>query len=73
MGAWTFVNPRLEEVMETVGMRAGRPVYVGRPEAASPATGLARNHLREQEALVNAALNVGASVARARPLSRKAG
>jgi 2-oxoglutarate dehydrogenase E1 component len=73
MGAWSFVNPRLEEVMETVGMRAGRPVYVGRPEAASPATGLARNHLREQEALVTRALTVGPTAAQARPASRKAG
>ena len=73
MGAWTFVNPRLEEVMETVGMRAGRPVYVGRPEAASPATGLARNHRREQEALVTQALTVEPAAAQARPTSRKAG
>jgi 2-oxoglutarate dehydrogenase E1 component len=73
MGAWSFVNPRLEEVMETVGMRAGRPVYVGRPEAASPATGLARNHLREQEALVTKALTVEPAAAQARPVSRKAG
>ena len=73
MGAWSFVNPRLEEVMETVGMRAGRPVYVGRPEAASPATGLARNHLREQEALVTRALTVEPTAAQARPASRKAG
>jgi 2-oxoglutarate dehydrogenase E1 component len=72
MGAWTFVSPRLEEVMETVGMRGGRPKYVGRPEAASPATGLARNHLREQEALVTEALTVGSSSARAQTATRKA-
>jgi len=72
MGAWSFVNPRLEAVMETVGMRAGRPVYVGRPEADSPATGLERNHLREQEALVAEALTVGTSAVCARPV-RKAG
>jgi 2-oxoglutarate dehydrogenase E1 component len=61
MGAWTFVNPLLEEVMEAVGMKAGRPVYVGRKEAASPATGLARKHLQEQEALVGTALAAGTS------------
>ena len=72
MGAWSFVSPRLEEVMETVGMRAGRPIYVGRREAASPATGLARNHLREQEALVTEALTVASAAVRARPASRKA-
>jgi 2-oxoglutarate dehydrogenase E1 component len=53
-------------------MRAGRPVYVGRQEAASPATGLARNHLREQTALVTQALTVEAPAVHARPVSRKA-
>jgi 2-oxoglutarate dehydrogenase E1 component len=61
MGAWSFVNPLLEEVMEEVGMKAQRPIYVGRKEAASPATGLARRHQVEQEALVSAALTVGVS------------
>ncbi len=70
MGAWTFVNPLLEEVMETVGMRAKRPVYIGRKEAASPATGLARRHQHEQEALVTAALTADATEI---PAVRKAG
>jgi len=65
MGAWTYVNPHLEEVMEAVGMAASRPIYVGRPEAASPATGLARNHQREQETLVREALTVGTATASA--------
>ena len=34
------------------------PVYVGRPAAASPATGLAREHKAQQEALVDEALTV---------------
>jgi 2-oxoglutarate dehydrogenase E1 component len=61
MGAWTFINPLLEEVMQEVGMKATRPVYVGRKEAASPATGLARRHQQEQEALVMAALTADAT------------
>ena len=68
MGAWSFVNPLLEEVMTSVGMEATRPVYVGRPEAASPATGLARRHLREQETLVSEALTLSSA-----PAARKAG
>ena len=35
---------------------AKRPSYVGREEAASPATGLARTHNAQQAALVAAAL-----------------
>jgi len=44
-----------------VGMKAKRPVFVGRKEAASPATGLARRHQQEQAALVTTALTVGAT------------
>jgi len=42
--------------MGEAGMKQSRPRYVGRPESASPATGLARRHLREQAALGEAAL-----------------
>ncbi|AMV37626.1 2-oxoglutarate dehydrogenase E1 component [Planctomyces sp. SH-PL62] len=54
MGAWTFVAPRLEELM-------GLPFqYVGRDASASPATGSKLVHDREQSELVEAA--VGAAV-----------
>jgi 2-oxoglutarate dehydrogenase E1 component len=56
MGAWTFVDRRLEDILDTLGGKARRPRYVGRSEAASPATGLARRHAREQAALVEEAL-----------------
>jgi len=46
-------------VLGAAGGRAKRPSYVGRQEAASPATGLARVHAAEQAALVRAALSVG--------------
>jgi 2-oxoglutarate dehydrogenase E1 component len=55
MGAWSFAAPNIEEVMAKLGM-AGRPRYVGRPAAASPATGLASRHAKEQRALIEAAL-----------------
>jgi 2-oxoglutarate dehydrogenase E1 component len=64
MGSWTFVRDYLEAVMEAVGMPANRPIYAGRKEAASPATGSASRHRAEQEALVNGALSIGkASIA----------
>jgi 2-oxoglutarate dehydrogenase E1 component len=56
MGAWHFVDRRIEAVLATVGGAAKRPKFVGRREAASPATGLARTHAAEQKALVAAAL-----------------
>jgi 2-oxoglutarate dehydrogenase E1 component len=59
MGAWSFVAPRIEAVLEQVGMRHTRPAYAGRPPAASPATGLHEQHVREQTNLVETALTGG--------------
>jgi 2-oxoglutarate dehydrogenase E1 component len=56
MGAWTFVDRRIEAVLTSLGRAARRPIYVGREEAASPATGLARTHAAQQAALVRSAL-----------------
>jgi 2-oxoglutarate dehydrogenase E1 component len=56
MGAWSFVAPRIEAVLESVGMRQTRPLYAGRPAAASPATGLHQQHVREQSQLIERAL-----------------
>jgi 2-oxoglutarate dehydrogenase E1 component len=56
MGAWTFVDRRLEKVLKDLGIKGKRPDYVGRREAASPATGLAKVHAQEQAALVREAL-----------------
>jgi len=57
-GAWSFVEPNLEWVLEKIGARHTRPIYAGRPAAASPATGLAREHKAQQETLVDAALSL---------------
>src|SRR5262245_31951963 len=65
MGPWTTVLPEIEAVMAEMGMKQQRLRYAGRPAAASPATGLLRRHLKEQAALVQDALVVGAPVQRA--------
>jgi len=57
-GYWTFVEPNLEWVLRRIDARHPRPVYIGRPAAASPATGLASEHKRQQSALVDAALTL---------------
>ncbi len=57
-GGWTFVEPNLEWVQGRIGSKHTRPVYVGRPAAASPATGLARLHKEQQAAIVDEALTV---------------
>ncbi len=57
MGAWTFVDRKIEAVMTELGS-SKRPRYVGRIAAASPATGLAKTHAAEQAALVAEALTL---------------
>ena len=57
MGSWTFVDRRIEKVMQGLG-RTIRPSYAGREDAASPATGLARVHTEQQAALVADALGL---------------
>ncbi|MCC7427962.1 MAG: 2-oxoglutarate dehydrogenase E1 component [Alphaproteobacteria bacterium] len=59
MGAWTFVDRRIEKVLAGLDVKAKRPVYAGRTEAASPATGLYKVHNAEQEQLVREALMLG--------------
>lgn len=58
MGAWTHVMPEIESVMESLGSKQARVRYVGRPAAASPATGLFKRHVKEQNKLVNEALTL---------------
>ena len=59
MGAWHFADRRIERALAGANVKAKRPVYIGRAEAASPATGSARTHLKEQADLVDRALTVG--------------
>ncbi|PHQ70495.1 MAG: 2-oxoglutarate dehydrogenase E1 component [Sneathiella sp.] len=59
MGAWTFVEPHLEQAFENLKMKkVTRPRYAGRAASASTATGLLKKHNIEQSALVDDALGV---------------
>ncbi|MDA7427253.1 2-oxoglutarate dehydrogenase E1 component [Primorskyibacter aestuariivivens] len=57
-GAWTFMEPNLEWVLNRIKAKHNRPVYAGRAASASPATGLASQHKAQQEALVDQALTI---------------
>ena len=59
MGAWSFVDRRIEKVLSRLDMKVRRPVYVGREAAASPATGLAKTHMAQQARLVATVLGIG--------------
>jgi 2-oxoglutarate dehydrogenase E1 component len=56
MGAWFFVDRRIEKVLVSLKHKGVRPRYVGRHEMAATATGLLRRHNQEQAALVEQAL-----------------
>ena len=58
MGAWSFVAPQLEWVLERAPMQVKRSAYAGRHASASTATGQASKHLAEQKALVEQALTL---------------
>ena len=57
-GPWHFVDRRIEAAMAAAGCQATRPIYVGRPEAASPATGNGQRHLRELQTFLDQAITV---------------
>ena len=58
MGAWTYVDRRIEDVLSELDGSSKRPLYVGRSEAASPATGNFNRHITEQKKLIDQALTI---------------
>ncbi|MCJ8145163.1 2-oxoglutarate dehydrogenase E1 component [Ancylobacter sp. A5.8] len=55
-GAWAFVQPYLEWVLEQTGSASARPRYTGRPASAATATGLMSKHLAQLKAFLQDAL-----------------
>ncbi|MEM1132007.1 MAG: 2-oxoglutarate dehydrogenase E1 component [Pseudomonadota bacterium] len=55
-GAWSFIDPLIEECLKEAGVGPDRAQYAGRAASASPATGLAKRHAAEQGALIAEAL-----------------
>jgi 2-oxoglutarate dehydrogenase E1 component len=58
MGAWSFVEPNIEWVLDRTATAGKRPRYIGRAASAATATGLASKHAQEQKTLVEQALAV---------------
>ena len=58
MGGWTFVRPRIEELLAEIrGEPCSRVTYIGRAASASPSTGSAKVHQLEQQSIVRDALS----------------
>jgi 2-oxoglutarate dehydrogenase E1 component len=56
MGAWHFMEPYLEWVLNQINAPNRRPRYAGRAAAAATATGLMSKHLAQLKALLDEAL-----------------
>ncbi len=55
MGAYSFIEPFLEESLIAIGAKNTRARYIGRPAAASTATGISTKHKKEQQAILDGA------------------
>jgi len=56
MGAWSFVQPNIEWVLNYINAAHRRPRYVGRSASAATATGLMSKHMKELRAFLDEAL-----------------
>jgi 2-oxoglutarate dehydrogenase E1 component len=56
MGAWSFMAPNLEWLLNRMEMKQKQPRYAGRPAAASPAVGLMTDHLKQLKQFLDEAL-----------------
>jgi 2-oxoglutarate dehydrogenase E1 component len=56
MGAWFFVDPFVEWVLEHIGAKHRIPRYAGRPAAAATAVGVMSKHLAQLKAFLDEAL-----------------
>ena len=57
-GAWSFIEPNIEWVLQRIKAKHTRPTFAGRAAAASPATGLASMHKKQQADLIDEALTL---------------
>src|SRR4030081_2803739 len=56
MGAFAFLEPYLEWVLNQLGAKSKRPTYAGRAASAATATGQMSQHLKQLKALLDEAL-----------------
>ena len=57
-GAWSFVEPRLRNLLKKMGKADKAPTYAGRAISPSTATGYGKQHAAELQAFMNAAFTV---------------
>ena len=57
MGAYSFMRPYLEWVLEQIGATHKQPIYAGRAASAATATGQMSQHVKQLKALLDEALD----------------
>lgn len=58
MGAWTYIDRRIEAVLQKLKSTQRWPQVIARPEGSAPATGYAVQHEKEQSQILTEALKV---------------
>ena len=59
MGAWYYINSKIEDCLISIGHKSKRAKYIGRVEAASPSAGYLKMHNVEQESFIKEAITIG--------------
>lgn len=52
MGAWRYIESKIENCLKSINHKYNRPKYIGRPESASPSAGYYKVHNIEQAKLI---------------------
>ena len=58
MGAWYYINDKIEDCLSSIEHKTCRAKYIGRPESASPSAGYFKMHNAEQEKFVREAITI---------------
>ena len=58
MGAWSYIMPRFLKLFMDMGIKYPSIQYAGRAEAASPAAGFMKMHIRQQQHLIEDAFGI---------------
>ena len=58
MGAWRFIESKIEASLHSIKHKYTRPLYIGRPESASPSAGYLKMHNVEQVKIIEQIFNL---------------
>lgn len=58
MGAWRYIERKIEDCLKSIEHKYSRPLYVGRPESASPSAGYQKMHNIELAKFIAEAMKI---------------